>query len=128
LQKEGFLTTWTNSFVGPWDPSQGLYNPDEKIKLWLFLPGRHSSISDKAQAAVSKLRVVASGIWVAPGDSEEISVAFSQSLRNCIERALSGISYMRFGDVFSKFSPQSEEYLRYLQPLTNISETMRYNL
>jgi mediator of RNA polymerase II transcription subunit 13 len=86
LQKEGFLTTWTNSFVGPWDPSQGLYNPDEKIKLWLFLPGRHSSISDKAQAAVSKLRVVASGIWVAPGDSEEISVAFSQSLRNCIER------------------------------------------
>uniref|UniRef100_A0A0D3CQZ7 Mediator of RNA polymerase II transcription subunit 13 n=1 Tax=Brassica oleracea var. oleracea TaxID=109376 RepID=A0A0D3CQZ7_BRAOL len=112
LQKEGFLTTWTNSFVGPWDPSQGLYNPDEKIKLWLFLPGRHSSITDKAQAAVSKLRVVASGIWVAPGDSEEISVAFSQSLRNCIERALSGLSYMRFGDVFSKVSPQNEEYLR----------------
>ncbi|WZY96713.1 hypothetical protein YC2023_069042 [Brassica napus] len=104
LQKEGFLSTWTNSFVGPWDPSQGLYNPDEKIKLWLFLPGRHSSITDKAQAAVSKLRVVASGIWVAPGDSEEISVAFSQ--------ALSGLSYMRFGDVFSKVSPQNEEYLR----------------
>ncbi|CDY08238.1 BnaA05g13810D [Brassica napus] len=116
LQKEGFLTTWTNSFVGPWDPSQGLYNPDEKIKLWLFLPGRHSSITDKAQAAVSKLRVVASGIWVAPGDSEEISVAFSQSLRNCIERALTGLSYMRFGDVFSKFSPQSEDYLRRGQP------------
>ncbi|CAH8306210.1 unnamed protein product [Eruca vesicaria subsp. sativa] len=116
LQKEGFLSTWTNSFVGPWDPSQGLYNPDEKIKLWLFLPGRHSSITDKAQAAVSKLRVVASGIWVAPGDSEEISVAFSQSLRNCIERALSGLSYMRFGDVFSKFSHQSEEYLRRGRP------------
>ncbi|KAF8082132.1 hypothetical protein N665_0846s0014 [Sinapis alba] len=116
LQKEGFLTTWTNSFVGPWDPSQGLYNPDEKIKLWLFLPGRHSSLTDKAQAAVSKLRVVASGIWVAPGDSEEISVAFSESLRNCIERALTGLSYMRFGDVFSKFSPQSEEYLRRGQP------------
>lgn len=32
------------------------------------------------------LKVVASGIWVAPGDSEEISVALSQSLRNCIER------------------------------------------
>lgn len=27
LQKEGFLSTWTNSFVGPWDPSQGLHNP-----------------------------------------------------------------------------------------------------
>ncbi|KAJ0253311.1 Mediator of RNA polymerase II transcription subunit 13 [Hirschfeldia incana] len=116
LQKEGFLTTWTNSFVGPWDPSQGLYNPDEKIKLWLFLPGRHSSITDKAQAAVSKLRVVASGIWVAPGDSEEISVAFSQSLRNCIARAFTGLSYTRFGDVFSKFVPHSEEYLRRGQP------------
>ncbi|CAN8287998.1 unnamed protein product [Cochlearia groenlandica] len=117
LQKEGFLTTWTNSFVGPWDPSQGLYNPDEKVKLWLFIPGRHSSVTEKAQAAVSKLRVVASGIWVAPGDSEEISVAFSQALRNCIERALTGLSYMRFGDVFSKFSPQSEEYLRRGQPI-----------
>lgn len=29
LQKEGFLSTWTNSFVGPWDPSQGLHNPGE---------------------------------------------------------------------------------------------------
>lgn len=87
LQKEGFLSTWTNSFVGPWDPSQGLHNPgekwkygcnmyfssiglitfacltfgnlacpDEKIKLWLFLPGRHSSVVETAQAAVSKLR------------------------------------------------------------------------
>lgn len=27
LQKEGFLSAWTNSFVGPWDPSQGLHNP-----------------------------------------------------------------------------------------------------
>lgn len=29
LQKEGFLSSWTNSFVGPWDPSQGLHNPGE---------------------------------------------------------------------------------------------------
>jgi hypothetical protein len=29
---------------------------DEKIKLWLFLPGRHSVVSDTAQPAVSKLR------------------------------------------------------------------------
>lgn len=27
LQNEGFLSTWTNSFVGPWDPSQGAHNP-----------------------------------------------------------------------------------------------------
>lgn len=27
LQKEGFLSAWTNSFVGPWDPSQGVHNP-----------------------------------------------------------------------------------------------------
>lgn len=29
---------------------------DEKIKLWLFIPGRHLSVPDKAKAAVSKLR------------------------------------------------------------------------
>ncbi|KAL0365486.1 UNVERIFIED_CONTAM: Mediator of RNA polymerase II transcription subunit [Sesamum angustifolium] len=86
LQKEGFLSTWTNSFVGPWDPSQGLHNPDEKIKLWLFLPGQHSSIVEKAQPSVARLRVLASGLWVAPGDSEEVAAALSQALRNCIER------------------------------------------
>ncbi|KAJ6307195.1 hypothetical protein OIU76_017060 [Salix suchowensis] len=111
LQEEGFLSTWSNSFVGPWDPSQGLHNPDEKIKLWLFLPGRYSSVVDKAQAAVSRLRVVASGIWVAPGDSEEVAAALSQSLRNYIERALAGHSYMRFGDVFLKYHPSQSEGL-----------------
>uniref|UniRef100_A0A0A0LX56 Mediator of RNA polymerase II transcription subunit 13 n=1 Tax=Cucumis sativus TaxID=3659 RepID=A0A0A0LX56_CUCSA len=115
LQKEGFLSTWTNSFVGPWDPSQGLHNPDEKIKLWLFLPGRHSSVVETAQAAVSKLRVVASGLWISPGDSEEVAAALSQALRNCIERALTGLSYMRFGDVFTKYHHmQSEELFRFL--------------
>ncbi|KAI5406524.1 mediator of RNA polymerase II transcription subunit 13 isoform X1 [Lathyrus oleraceus] len=113
LQKEGFLSSWTNSFVGPWDPSQGLHNPDEKIKLWLFLPGRHSSVSETAQSALSGLRVVASGLWVAPGDSEEVAAALSQALRNCIERALLGLYYMRFGDVFSKVHQfQREELLR----------------
>lgn len=29
---------------------------DEKIKLWLFLPGRHSSVVETAQTAVSGLR------------------------------------------------------------------------
>ncbi|XP_050278302.1 mediator of RNA polymerase II transcription subunit 13 isoform X3 [Quercus robur] len=117
LQKEGFLSTWTNSFVGPWDPSQGLHNPDEKIKLWLFLPGHHSSVVENTQSAVSRLRVVASGIWLAPGDSEEVAAALSQALRNRIERSLIGLSYMRFGDVFSKYCPsQSEEILRKGQP------------
>ncbi|CAN1215765.1 Mediator of RNA polymerase II transcription subunit 13 [Linum perenne] len=117
LQKGGFLSTWTNSFVGPWDPSQGLHNPDEKIKLWLFLPGRHSSVADRAQSAVAKLRVVASGIWVAPGDSEEVSAALSQSLRNRIEKSLFGMSYMRYGDVFSKHRPcQTEALYRRGQP------------
>lgn len=32
LQNEGFLSTWTNSFVGPWDPSQGAHNPG-----WCYL-------------------------------------------------------------------------------------------
>ncbi|XP_065878471.1 mediator of RNA polymerase II transcription subunit 13 isoform X2 [Euphorbia lathyris] len=116
LQKDGFLSTWTNSFVGPWDPSQGLHNPDEKIKLWLFLPGRHSSVLESAQAAVSRLRVVASGVWVAPGDSEEVAAALSQSLRNCIEKALLGLSYMRYGDVFSKYHPSQSEGLFRRQP------------
>ncbi|XP_048235321.1 mediator of RNA polymerase II transcription subunit 13 isoform X2 [Ricinus communis] len=116
LQKDGFLSTWTNSFVGPWDPSQGLHNPDEKIKLWLFLPGHHSSVVERAQAAVSRLRVVASGVWVAPGDSEEVAAALSQSLRNCIEKALVGLSYMRFGDVFSKYHQSQSEGLFRRQP------------
>lgn len=29
---------------------------DEKIKLWLFLPGRYASVIEFAQAAVSRLR------------------------------------------------------------------------
>ncbi|XP_020677957.1 mediator of RNA polymerase II transcription subunit 13 isoform X1 [Dendrobium catenatum] len=102
LQNDGFLSTWTNSFVGPWDPSQGVHNPDEKIKLWLFIPGRHSSLVEPAQAAVSKLRVVGRGVWLAPGDSEEVAVALSQAFRNSIERAFRGLSYVRFGDVFAK--------------------------
>ncbi|MCL7047765.1 hypothetical protein MKW94_015268 [Papaver nudicaule] len=108
LQKEGFLSTWTNSFVGPWDPSQGVHNPDDKIKLWLFLSGHHSSVVEAAQTAVSKLRVVGSGLWLSPGDSEEVAAALSQALRNCIERALRGMSYQRYGDVFARCHPFSQ--------------------
>ena len=32
------------------------------------------------------IEVVASGLWLAPGDSEEVAAALSQALRNCIER------------------------------------------
>ncbi|XP_008807938.3 mediator of RNA polymerase II transcription subunit 13 isoform X1 [Phoenix dactylifera] len=118
LQNEGFLSTWTNSFFGPWDPSQGVHNPDEKIKLWLFLRGRHSSIIDTAQSAVSRLRVVGSGLWLAPGDSEEVALALSQALRNYIERALRGFSYVRFGDVFTRCHPftPNEKSFRRAQP------------
>ncbi|WVZ00744.1 hypothetical protein V8G54_026813 [Vigna mungo] len=88
---------------------------DEKIKLWLFLPGRHSSVVETAQPFVCRLRVVASGLWLAPGDSEEVAAALSQALRSRIERALLGLCYMRFGDVFSKFHQfQSEELFRYV--------------
>lgn len=87
--------------------------------------------------------VVASGLWLAPGDSEEAAAALSQALRNRIERlflptleseidlghslsfyliefgrALLGLYYMRFGDVFSKFHQfQSEELFRYVLAL-----------
>lgn len=39
--------------------------------------------------------VVASGLWVAPGDSEEVAAALSQALRNCIERSLFIISFSK---------------------------------
>lgn len=39
---------------------------DEKIKLWLFLPGRHSSVAETAQAAVSRLRGIKC-FWVFSG-------------------------------------------------------------
>ncbi|KAJ1258087.1 hypothetical protein BS78_10G046800 [Paspalum vaginatum] len=118
LQREGFLSTWTNSFVGPWDPSQGEHNPDEKIKLWLFLPGRHSSVSEIAQPAVNKLRVASNGLWVAPGNSEEVAAALSQALRNSLERSLKGLSYARFGDVFTKYNPpaRNQNSFRRAQP------------
>ncbi|GFY84924.1 RNA polymerase II transcription mediator [Actinidia rufa] len=93
LQKEGFLSTWTNSFVGPWDPSQGLHNPDEKNQALAFPPWA-------LFICYRVCSVLASGIWLAPGDSEEVAVALSQALRNRIERSLTGLSYMRFGDVF----------------------------
>lgn len=35
------------------------------------------------------MEVVASGLWLAPGDSEEVAAALSQALRNCIERLVS---------------------------------------
>ncbi|KAF7004086.1 hypothetical protein CFC21_019335 [Triticum aestivum] len=118
LQSEGLLSTWTNSFVGPWDPSQGEHNPDEKIKLWLFLSGRHSSLPEMTQPAVAKLRVVSSDLWVAPGNSEEVAAALCQALRNSLERALRGLSYARFGDVFTKYNPptRNQNSFRRAQP------------
>jgi hypothetical protein len=41
------------------------------------------------------VEVVATGIWSAPGDSEEVAVALSQALRNRIERlALSNRNFI----------------------------------
>jgi hypothetical protein len=36
LQSEGFLSTWSNSFVGTWDPSQGEHNPSNDHMYWLL--------------------------------------------------------------------------------------------
>ncbi|EEC79315.1 hypothetical protein OsI_20152 [Oryza sativa Indica Group] len=89
LQSEGFLSTWTNSFVGPWDPSQGEHNP-----------------------------VVSNGLWVAPGNLEEVAAALCQALRNSLERTLRGLSYARFGDVFTKYYPptRNQNSFRRAQP------------
>lgn len=35
---------------------------------------------------IQLLIVLTSGMWLAPGDSEEVAAALSQALRNCIER------------------------------------------
>lgn len=40
--------------------------------------------------------VLASGLWVAPGDSEEVAAALSQALRNCIERLIHLLSLLCF--------------------------------
>lgn len=161
--------------------------PDEKIKLWLFLPGRHSSVVETAQAAVSKLRgmcyswrhcawfnvlynfftylntqtwlwfiqinsfllqfmckldyswthsqllkwavfhshfcsvamsfftiVVASGLWISPGDSEEVAAALSQALRNCIERSFS-LTHWLYAELFV-YSYSNLTYLRLAEP------------
>ncbi|KAL9233602.1 hypothetical protein vseg_008575 [Gypsophila vaccaria] len=111
LQKDGFLSTWTNSFVGPWDPSQGTHNPDDKLKLWLFLPPPLLSPPPSAQPALSSFRVIASGLWVSPGDSEEVASALSQALKNRLERALLGLSYVRFGDVFLRKGQPAVEFV-----------------
>lgn len=90
-------------------------------------------------------KVVSSGLWLSPGDSEEVAAALSQALRNCIERfgflfwlflsnfgivtkvksendssfncrALRGMSYQRYGDVFARCHPfsQSGKTFRFL--------------
>ncbi|GJN12832.1 hypothetical protein PR202_ga31146 [Eleusine coracana subsp. coracana] len=84
---------------------------DEKIKLWLFLPGRHSVVSETAQPAVNKLR--------APGNSEEVAAALTEALRNSLERSLKGLSYARFGDVFTKYNPptRNQNSFRYMRNL-----------
>uniref|UniRef100_A0A453D4Q8 Mediator of RNA polymerase II transcription subunit 13 n=1 Tax=Aegilops tauschii subsp. strangulata TaxID=200361 RepID=A0A453D4Q8_AEGTS len=70
------------------------------------------------QPAVAKLRVVSSGLWVAPGNSEEVAAALCQALRNSLERALRGLSYARFGDVFTKYNPptRNQNSFRRAQP------------
>ncbi|KAJ8443319.1 hypothetical protein Cgig2_015800 [Carnegiea gigantea] len=92
LQKEGFLSTWTNSFVGPWDPSQGIHNP-----------------------------VVASGLWVSPGDSEEVATALSQALKNQLERHVRALSN---GDM-EKVLRLSSDSLRQILPVIVSPHGMR---
>jgi mediator of RNA polymerase II transcription subunit 13 len=89
LQEEGHFSTWTLS--------------EDKVKLWLFLPGRHESFnSATTHTAINGLKVVGQGLWCAPGDCNDVSNALSQALKNRCERAFQSLSYVRFGNVFVK--------------------------
>ncbi|XP_024521898.1 mediator of RNA polymerase II transcription subunit 13 isoform X1 [Selaginella moellendorffii] len=87
LQNEGRLSSWTYS-------SQ---DKGQKLKLWLFLPGRHIDSRPSLD-----LKVLKSGVWTCPGTSTEVTAALCQALRNRFERALGAFAYVRFGDMFVK--------------------------
>lgn len=97
LQETGYLSSWTIS--------------DGKVKLWLFLPGRHDSPNPRVHVAVTGLKALASGLWRAPGECTEIGFALDRALRNRIEKGLQTVSYVRFGDVFIKCLRQSTNEL-----------------
>lgn len=97
LQEAGTLSSWTLS--------------DSKVKLWLFLPGRHDGLNPRVHAAVAGLKVVGSGLWRAPGECTEVGFALDQALRNRIEKGFQTVSYVRFGDVFVKCLRQSSSEL-----------------
>ncbi|EFJ06478.1 hypothetical protein SELMODRAFT_430729 [Selaginella moellendorffii] len=69
----------------------------QKLKLWLFLPGRHIDSRPSLD-----LKVLKSGVWTCPGTSTEVTAALCQALRNRFERALGAFAYVRFGDMFVK--------------------------
>lgn len=49
---------------------------DDKIKLWLFLPGNHTSVVEKAQPAISRLRGIF--LWV---QNMELFIVYSLDLK-----------------------------------------------
>ncbi|KAG0582832.1 hypothetical protein KC19_3G089700 [Ceratodon purpureus] len=97
LQDSGNLSSWTVS--------------DDKVKLWLFIPGRHDTLNPLVQRSISGLKVVGSGLWRVPGECTEIGYALDQALRNRIEKGFKSVSYVRFGDVFVKCLRQSANEL-----------------
>jgi mediator of RNA polymerase II transcription subunit 13 len=56
--------------------------------LTLTTPINHYDYTTNALFYYVFRKVIASGIWLAPGDSEEVAAALSQALRNRIERSL----------------------------------------
>jgi len=41
-------------------------------------------------------KVVGTGLWLAPGDSEEVAAALSQALRNSLERLLLSLNSVQY--------------------------------
>ncbi|BBM96962.1 mediator of RNA polymerase II transcription subunit 13 [Marchantia polymorpha subsp. ruderalis] len=101
LQGEGHLSAWTVSPIKEGSITRPT-NSDERLKLWIFSPGRHDNISPSVHPMIMGLKVVGAGLWCVPGDNEEVGAALSEALRNRLERSLRSLSYVRFGDVFVK--------------------------
>ncbi|GBG84331.1 hypothetical protein CBR_g38302 [Chara braunii] len=76
--------------------------------LWLFMH-RASLCQDlqcpSIQAAISHLALVDEGVWRSSESNDEVAISLFLALQNRIERALVGLSYVRFGDFFVRCKP-----------------------
>lgn len=65
-----------------------MFNSNYFYHYWTYVQFPPSPPPHSCSVVMSSFTiVVASGLWISPGDSEEVAAALSQALRNCIERS-----------------------------------------